>query len=200
MSPNWLNLASRKLKSCGPTKGYYSIHRVPANTNGDSYQSTYTVQVRRAYSSLRYSRHRPIRFDSDRVDVIRGDVKRDRQRARDQHEWAPWRYTDGPSTRAFEGPFEAVGLAGRCLGADHFAHRVRHISAPFGRFHLSISLLLLCPSPRAPGLRPNVLRALLLALIARLLPPFRRLTGNGAHDTGICAGTPSTVLVGTSGR
>ena len=75
---------------------YYSIHRVPANTNGDSYQSTYTVQVRRAYSSLRYSRHRPIRFDSDRVDVIRGDVKRDRQRARDQHEWAPWRYTDGP--------------------------------------------------------------------------------------------------------
>ena len=91
---------------------YYSIHRVPANTNGESYQSTYTVQVRRAYSSLRYSRHRPIRFDSDRVDVIRGDVKRDRQRARDQHEWAPWRYTDGPSTRAFEGPFEAVGLAG----------------------------------------------------------------------------------------
>ena len=125
---------------------YYSIHRVPANTNGDSYQSTYTVQVRRAYSSLRYSRHRPIRFDSDRVDVIRGDVKRDRQRARDQHEWAPWRYTDGPSTRAFEGPFEAVGLAGRCLGADHFAHRVRHISAPFGRFHFSISLLPTLPS------------------------------------------------------
>ena len=82
------------------------------------------------------------------------------------------------STRAFEGPFEAVGLARRCLGADHFAHRVRHISAPFGRFHLSISLLLLCPSPRAPGLRPNVLRALLLALIARLLPPFRRLTAS----------------------
>ena len=136
---------------------YYSIHRVPANTNGDSYQSTYTVQVRRAYSSLRYSRHRPIRFGSELTLYVAMSSEIVNAR-RDQHEWAPWQYTDGPSARAFEGPFEAVGLAGRCLGADHFAHRVRHISAPFGRFHLSISLLLLCPSPRAPGLRPNVLR------------------------------------------
>ena len=82
------------------------------------------------------------------------------------------------STRAFEGPFEAVGLARRCLGADHFAHRVRHISAPFGRFHFSISLLLLCLGPRAPVPRPNVPHALPLTLSARRLPPFRRLTAS----------------------
>ena len=94
------------------------------------------VQVRRAYSSLRYSRHRPIRFDLE-LTFIRGDVKRGRQRAKRPTRMGSFAAYGRALDTRFEGPFEVVGLAGRCLGADHFAHRVRHISAPFGRFHFS---------------------------------------------------------------